>query len=113
MLDGDVLFGLTSRNMGQYFAVDAKTGKTLWASEGRQAGNSAMLRAGNILFSLENDGELVVLRANSTAFQLLHRYRVADPETGGPIGPTWAQPAISGNRIFVRDLSTLTLWTVG
>ena len=113
VLNGDVMIGLTSRNMGQYFAVDAKTGKILWSSDGRQAANAAMLRAGQIVFSLENDGELVVLRASNTGFEPLQRYRVADPETGGPIGPTWAQPAISGNRIFVRDVSTLTLWTVG
>ena len=68
VLDGDVLFGLTSRNMGQYFALDAKSGKTLWASEGRQAGNIGMLRAGNILFSLENDGELVVSRRTAQHF---------------------------------------------
>ena len=105
VLDGDVLFGLTSRNMGQYFALDAKSGKTLWTSEGRQAGNIGMLRAGNILFSLENDGELVVLSANRTAFQLLRRYKVADTET-------WALPAVSGNRIFVKDVTTLALWTV-
>ncbi len=36
---GDVLFGLANRNSGQYFAVDAVTGKTLWTSEGRQAGS--------------------------------------------------------------------------
>jgi outer membrane protein assembly factor BamB len=113
VLNGDVMIGLTSRNMGQYFGVDAKTGKILWSSDGRQAANAAMLRAGQIVFSLENDGELVILRASNTGFEPLHRYRVADPDTGGPIGPTWAQPAISGNRIFVRDVSTLTLWTIG
>jgi outer membrane protein assembly factor BamB len=103
--DGDVLFGLTSRNMGQYYAVDATTGKALWASDPRQAGNVAMLRAGNILFSLENDGELVVFRASRTGFEVLKRYKVADTET-------WAQPAISGNRIFVKDVTGLTLWTI-
>jgi hypothetical protein len=113
VLNGDVMIGLTSRNMGQYFGVDAKTGKILWSSDGRQAANAAMLRAGQIVFSLENDGELVILRASNTGFEPLHRYRVAVPDTGGPIGPTWAQPAISGNRIFVRDVSTLTLWTIG
>jgi hypothetical protein len=30
---------------------------------------------------------------------------VADTET-------WTQPAISGNRLFVKDVSTLTLWTI-
>jgi outer membrane protein assembly factor BamB len=106
VLDGDVMFGLTSRNMGQYYALDAKSGKVLWTSEGRQAGNVAMAKAGNVVFSLENDGELVVLRASQTGFEPLRRYKVAEAET-------WAQPAISGNRIFVKDVSTLTLWTLG
>jgi outer membrane protein assembly factor BamB len=101
----DTLFSLSTRNMGQYFAVDAKTGKTLWLSEGRQAGNAAFVRAGDLLFSLENDGELVVFRGSQTAFEPLHRYKVAETET-------WTQPAISGNRVFVKDVSTLALWTL-
>ena len=106
VLSGDVMFGLTSRNLGQYYAVEAQTGKVLWTSEGRQATNVAMARAGDVLFSLENDGELVVLRASQTAFEPLRRYQVAETDT-------WTQPAISGNRIFVKDVSTLTLWTLG
>lgn len=106
VLSGDVMFGLSNRNAGQYYAADAKTGKTLWTSEGRQATNVALARAGNVLFSLENDGELVVLRASQTGFEPLRRYKVAEADT-------WTQPAISGNRIFVKDVSTLTLWTLG
>jgi outer membrane protein assembly factor BamB len=102
---GDMLVGLSMRNMGQYFGLDARTGKTLWTSEPRQAGNAAIVKAGNVLFSLEDDGELIVSRSSQTAFQPLRRYKVADTET-------WAQPAISGNRIFVKDVSSLTLWTL-
>ena len=105
VLDGEVMYGLTSRNMGQYYAVDAKSGKTLWSSEPRQAAQAALVRAGNILFSLENDSELVVFRTSRTGLEELRRYKVADADT-------WAQPAISGNRIFVKDVSTLTLWTL-
>jgi outer membrane protein assembly factor BamB len=108
VLDGDVMFGLTQRNMGQYYAVDMKTGKTLWASEGRQAANVAVERAGDIIFSMENDGELVIFRASRTGFEPIKRYRVAPEE----MFSTWALPAISGNRIFVKDASTLALWTI-
>ena len=100
----DMLFSLSTRNMGQYFSVDAKTGKTVWMSEGRQAGNAAIVRAADVVFSLEDDGELVVFRPGPTAFDVVKRYKVADTET-------WTQPAISGNRIFVKDESTLALWT--
>ena len=105
VLSGDVMFGLTSRNSGQYYAVEAGTGEVLWTSEGRQAGNVAMAMAGDVVFSLEDDGELVILRASQSGFEPLRRYTVADDET-------WTQPAISGDRVFVKDVSTLTLWTL-
>ena len=57
---GDVLFGISTRNAGQYFSLDVKTGKTLWTSEGRQAAHAAIARAGDLLFSMEEDGELIV-----------------------------------------------------
>ena len=34
----------------------------------------------------------------------IRRYTVAE-------SATWAQPAISGNRVYVKDLSALALWT--
>jgi outer membrane protein assembly factor BamB len=105
VLAGDLIFGLSTRNSGQYFAVDATTGKTLWTSEPRQAGNAAIARAGDLLFSLEDDGELIVVRSSRAAFELVRRYTVAD-------SATWAQAAFSGNRIFVKDESTVALWTV-
>ena len=53
--------------------VDAKTGATLWISEGRQAANAAVLSAGDLLFSLEDDGELIVVRSSRTEFNQLRR----------------------------------------
>jgi outer membrane protein assembly factor BamB len=105
VLAGDVLFGISTRNSGQYFAVDVKTGKTLWTSEGRQAAHAAIARSGDLLFSMEEDGELVVARNSRTAFEPLRRYKLSD-------AATWAQPSYSGNRVFVKDLSTLSLWTL-
>jgi outer membrane protein assembly factor BamB len=102
---GTMLFGFSGRNAGQYFAMDATTGKTLWTSEGRQAAHASVARAGDLLFSLESDGELVVARSSQTAFEPLRRYKVAAAET-------WAQPAISGSRVLVKDVTSLTLWTV-
>jgi outer membrane protein assembly factor BamB len=102
---GDAIFGLSTRNMGQYYALDPKTGKTLWTSEPRQGGNASLLRSGNTVLSLEDDGELVVFRRNGAGFDVVKRYKVADSET-------WAAPSISGNRIFVKDVASLTLWTL-
>lgn len=99
-----VLFGLSHLNSGQYFALDLETGKVLWTSDPRQAEHAAIARAGNTIFSLEQDGELVVVRFNRSSFEPIARYEVAKSET-------WTQPVISGNRLYVKDVSSLTLWT--
>jgi outer membrane protein assembly factor BamB len=102
----DAIFGLSPQNMGTFFFMDAKSGKILWRSEPRAADNAAILKAGNLLLVLEADGELVVADGSKpTEFVPLRRYKVSD-------AATWAQPAISGNRVFVKDLETLALWTI-
>ena len=105
VLAGDTLFGMSGRNAGQYYAMDARSGKALWTSDGRQAAHASIARSGDLVLSLESDGELVVLRNSATAFEPLRRYKVAETET-------WAQPAFSGNRILVKDVMSLTLWTL-
>ena len=101
----DTLFGLSERASGQFFALDAKTGKVLWLGQSREAKNTAVAKAGDLLFLLNDDAELIVARSSQTGFEPLKRYTVAG-------SATWAQPAISGNRVFVKDVSSLALWTL-
>jgi outer membrane protein assembly factor BamB len=101
---GDTLYGFSPRNSGQFFALDARSGKTLWLTEGRVADNAAVVGAGALWMALEDDAELVVSRANPAKFEPLRRYTVAE-------SATWAQPVVSGNRILVKDVSSVTLWT--
>ena len=105
VLVDDAFFSMSHTNRGQFFALDAASGETLWMTEGREATNTAIVKSGRLLFLLTDDAELIVARASRTAFEPIQRYTVAD-------ATTWAQPAISGNRLFVKDLSTLALWTV-
>lgn len=100
----DTLFGLSHLARNQYFALDAKTGEVLWLGPPRQADNTAVVKAGNILFLLNDNSELIVVEASRSGFKPLRSYVVAD-------SPTWAQPVVTGNRIFVKDVSSLTLWT--
>jgi outer membrane protein assembly factor BamB len=102
---GDTLFGLSHRNSGQYFALDASTGQVLWLDRPRRATNSALVKADDLVFYLNDDGELIVARSSRTGFEPLKSYTVAR-------SATWAQPAISGQRIFVKDASSLALWSL-
>ena len=104
VVDG-VLFGLSHLNGGQYFGLDLETGEVLWRGDPRQAENAAILRAGDTVFSLEEDGELLVVQTSRSGFDVLERYEVSDSQT-------WTQPTLSGSRLYVKDVSTLTFWTL-
>ena len=88
---GDTLFGLSHRASGQYFALDLNAGKVLWLGEPRQAVNTAIVKAGETLFMLNEDAELVIARSSRTGFDALKRDEVATSST-------WAQPAIAGKQ---------------
>ena len=105
VVNDGVLFGLSHLNSGQYFALDLDTGEVLWTSAPRQADHASIQRAGSTIFSLEDDAELLVLEHNRSEFNPLQRYEVADSET-------WTQPTLAGNRLYIKDVSTLALWSV-
>jgi len=102
---GDTLFGLSEKARGQFFALDAKSGTVLWLGRPRQASNTAIVKAADLLLLLNDDAELIVARSSKNGFEPLKRYIVAD-------SATWAQPAVSGNRFFIKDVTSLSLWTL-
>jgi hypothetical protein len=53
---GDTLFGLSERASGQFFALDAKTGRVLWLGPPREATNTAVVKAGSPLSSERRSG---------------------------------------------------------
>ena len=104
VLVGDTIYGLSHLNSGQFFGLDARTGEILWTTRGREAENTAIVKAGDLLFLLNDDAELIVAQASREAFQPLKRYTVAET-------PTWAQPTLSGDRVLIKDVGTLALFT--
>src|SRR5688572_3143453 len=101
---GATLFGLSNKNRGQFFAIDAKTGKTLWTTKGREAENASIVRAGDYLLLATTSSELIVARANAARYEEVKRYSVAD-------SAMWAHPAFAGRTIIVKDVNKLTAWT--
>ena len=101
---GNALFGLSNKNRGQFFAIDAATGKTLWTTKGREAENASIVRAGEYLLLATTNSELIVARASAARYEEVKRYSVAD-------SATWAHPAFAGRTIIVKDVNSLTAWT--
>jgi outer membrane protein assembly factor BamB len=101
---GGTLYGLTQKNKGQFFAVDTATGKMLWVSDGRQGDNAALTFAGDLLIATTTEGELVIARKSTKAFDVVRRYTVAQ-------SPIWAHPALAGKGVLIKDAETLAYWT--
>jgi outer membrane protein assembly factor BamB len=102
-LSGSTIFGLSNKNRGQFFALDAATGKTLWLGKGREAENASIVRAGNFLLLATTNSELIVAKASATAFEEVKRYTLAD-------SAMWAHPAFVGRTIVVKDVDKLIVW---
>jgi outer membrane protein assembly factor BamB len=100
---GATLFGLSNKNRGQFFAIDVKSGRTLWTTKGREAENASIVRAGEYLLMSTTNSELVVARANAERYEEVKRYSIAN-------SAMWAHPAYAGRTIVVKDVDTLTAW---
>jgi outer membrane protein assembly factor BamB len=104
VLAGGRLIGLSNRRRGQMVALDAKSGSTLWESEGRLGDNAAFVLMGDWVVALTSEGELLVIRSDATSFSPARRYSVAETAT-------WAHPVPAEAGILIKDESDLTLWS--
>ncbi len=101
---GGVLYGLTHRNRGQFFALDVATGRTLWTSPPRQGENAALTAATTSLIVTTTEGELVVMPMKKQGHGVVRRYTLAE-------SPIWAHPAFTAAGVLVKDAETLSYWT--
>jgi len=107
VLEGNVLFGFSNLKKGQFFAVDADTGKTLWQGPGRAGENAAIVDlGGKELLLLTNEAKLIVQPISAKSYAPSVEYTVADSET-------WAHPVVIGNRILIKDQTTLKSFAIG
>jgi outer membrane protein assembly factor BamB len=100
VVHGNLLFGLSARNKGQLFALDAGTGKTVWQGPGRAGENASLLNLAGTLLVLLDDATLLVQPADANGYAPAARYTVAT-------SPTWAHPLVLGDRLLVKDETTL------
>ncbi|HVF44545.1 MAG TPA: PQQ-binding-like beta-propeller repeat protein [Pyrinomonadaceae bacterium] len=105
VLAGSTLYGLSARKKGQFFALDAATGKTVWQGPGRMGENASIINVAGTLLALTNDAVLYVLPASASSFAPSAQYTVATSQT-------WAHPVFLGDQILVKDETTLAALSV-
>jgi outer membrane protein assembly factor BamB len=72
---------------------------------GGGSGYGSIVDAGSVLMALTPSGQLIIFEPSDKEFKQIAAYKVA-------AGQTHAYPIASGNRIFIKDRDSLTLWTV-
>jgi len=68
-------------------------------------GYGSIVDAGSVMLALTPSSELIAFEPGSTVYKELARIKVSET-------PTHAYPVVSGNRLFIKDRDSLTLWTV-
>lgn len=99
-LIGDKIY-MHLRNQ-RYTCMDWATGEVKWTSDtfGKYA---SLVATGDKILSLDQKGELHLLRAKPDAFELIGKAKVAESES-------WAHVGIAGSQVFIRDLEGLTVY---
>lgn len=86
--------------------VDVKTGKDLWTKGKVGKYHASIIRTGDDkLLMLDDLGNLVLLEPNAKEYKELARSKVA--------GETWAHPALSDGKLYVRDAKELICLQLG
>jgi outer membrane protein assembly factor BamB len=103
------VFGLSDRN--SLFCINTQGGKTAWTAPlggggGRgPRGFGSIIVAGPYLMALTPQAQLIVFEPTDKEYKKVASYKVSDKET-------YAYPIVAGNRVFVKDFDTLTLWAI-
>ncbi|GIX02498.1 MAG: serine/threonine protein kinase [Thermogutta sp.] len=96
------LFGLSQR--GNFYCLDAQTGKTLWMDDNSYTAFGALLDAGPVLLAMTERAGLIAFPPSGHGMHPVARYEVSST-------PVYATPVVAGKRIYIKDAESLSLWT--
>ena len=139
VLKDGLLYGLSQGN--EFFCLNAKDGKATWTAPAGKPGDAApaggrggqggggpgamgggggrgggrgmgggggygsIVDAGSVLLALTPSSELIAFQPGDKTYTELARIKVSDSQTH-------AYPIVSGNRLFIKDKDSLTLWNL-
>jgi len=105
VLRDGLLFGLS--NSGNLYCINAQTGQTAWTDAAARGsrGFGSIVGAGSCLAVLANDSKLVVFKPSDKEYSELVVIKVSET-------PIYAYPVVAGNRIFIKDQDTVTMFVI-
>jgi outer membrane protein assembly factor BamB len=89
------LYGHAPHKTGPLKCIEVATGKEMWSQAG--FGPGGLILAGDRLIVLGDQGQLVLVEANTAAYNELSRMQAVT-------GKCWSTPALSNGRLYVRSV---------
>ena len=99
-IDGHAYLHLRSQ---KFTCVQLKTGKQTWTTSGRYGQYWSLVAQKNLILALDQQGELLLIRAKPDKFDLLDSKKISDEET-------WGHLAVCGDQVFVRELNGISAY---
>ena len=103
IVDGTTLYGMSDKQRGSLFVMDAATGEVRWKGEGRLGANASLTDIGSVVLVTSDTGELTVHEKAGSSMKEIAKYKVAD-------SPVWASPAVAGDKLLIKDKTSLILY---
>ncbi len=129
VIKNGLLFALSSTD--NLFCINVESGKTAWTAPLQQrpataanppaekgppgkgggrgmrsgGGYGNIIDAGSVLLVLTPKSPLIIAEMSDKEFKQIASYKVGE-------GDTYAYPVVDGNRIFIKDKDSVTLWTL-
>jgi len=103
VLKDSLLYGLSER--ASLFCLSAQNGEEAWTAKDKLSQFGSIVDAGSAIIAMTEKNGLIVYKPGNKEYEELAKYKVSDT-------PVYAHPVIAGNRIFIKDKDSLTLWTI-
>jgi len=103
VLKDGFLYGLSNKN--RLFCINSGTGQTAWADETALQNFGSIVDGGSVIIVLTSNSNFVVLRPDGQKYNQIALIKLIESSI-------YAHPILSGNRIYIKDKESLTLFTV-
>ncbi len=103
LLKDGFLYGLSNQN--RLFCINASTGQTAWKDVNVLQNFGSIVDAGSVIIVLTSNSNFVVLKPDGQKYNQVTLIKLTESSI-------YAHPILSGNRIFIKDNESLTLFTL-
>ena len=104
IVKGGYLYGNEAKN-GKLYCLNMKTGEKCWSDTIAHNRFAALLDLGKQLVTLPATGQLIFFEPSEKSYVEIAKYKVAETEV-------YAYPIIVGDKIYVKDKTMLTCWSL-